>query len=151
MDNTTIYIFQVDANGIRNGTRNTSSGDSTLKVFGNTGIPSTTPSDNSDIYIYRQYVYISKGTQIANENGSFTLSADSYVIYGYEDKIIVKYFTKGTYAATNRTFGDPAVGYTKHAWLCVVGRKGAQYIGIYIDGNIDNFQTDCSKYTWEKL
>ena len=52
MANTTIYIFQADANGIRNGTRNTSSSDSTLKVFGsNTGIPNPTPSDNSDIYI----------------------------------------------------------------------------------------------------
>lgn len=105
------------------------------------------------IYIYRYYAYISKGTQIANERGSFTLSADSYVIYGYEDKIIVKYFTKGTYAANNETFGDPASGYTKHAWLCIVGvsRKGAQYIGTYIDGNIDNFQTNCDKYTWKKL
>ena len=100
-------------------------------------------------YLHVAYVNIAL---IANENKSFTLTEDTLVRFGANNKWVYKTFTKGTYTASVGTFGkDPCVNTYKNAYkltdFSINDCTNRKYIGQYTDFTADN-STDPSKYNW---
>ena len=115
-----------------------------LSVAGQNG------QDGKNSYIHTAYANISK---VCNENGSFTLTKESIMRFGFGDKWVYKTFGPGTYTANNTTFGrDPYLNKVKQCDLVsdfsLTDSTGRGWLGTYSDNNV-NAISDPSYYTWQ--
>ena len=115
-----------------------------LSVAGQNG------EDGKNSYIHTAYANISK---VCNENGSFTLTKESIMRFGFGDKWVYKTFGPGTYTANNTTFGrDPYNNKVKQCDLVsdfsLTDSTGRGWLGTYGDNNV-NAISDPSYYTWQ--
>ena len=115
-----------------------------LSVAGQNG------QDGKNSYIHTAYANISK---VCNENGSFTLTKESIMRFGFGDKWVYKTFGPGTYTANNTTFGrDPYHNKVKQCDLVsdfsLTDSTGRGWLGTYSDNNV-NAISDPSYYTWQ--
>ena len=115
-----------------------------LSVAGQNG------QDGKNSYIHTAYANISK---VCNENGSFTLTKESIMRFGFGDKWVYKTFGPGTYTANNTTFGrDPYNNKVKQCDLVsdfsLTDSTGRGWLGTYSDNNV-NAISDPSYYTWQ--
>ena len=115
-----------------------------LSVAGQNG------EDGKNSYIHTAYANISK---VCNENGSFTLTKESIMRFGFGDKWVYKTFGPGTYTANNTTFGrDPYSNKVKQCDLVsdfsLTDSTGRGWLGTYSDNNV-NAISDPSYYTWQ--
>ena len=115
-----------------------------LSVAGQNG------EDGKNSYIHTAYANI---TKMCDENGSFTLTKETIMRYGYGDKWVYKTFSPGTYTANNTTFGrDP---YNNKVKQCdaitdfsLTDSTGRSWLGTY-SNNSANAVSDPSYYTWQ--
>ena len=115
-----------------------------LSVAGQNG------EDGKNSYMHTAYANISK---VCNENGSFTLTKESIMRFGFGDKWVYKTFGPGTYTANNTTFGrDPYLNKVKQCDLVsdfsLTDSTGRGWLGTYSDNNV-NAISDPSYYTWQ--
>ena len=115
-----------------------------LSVAGQNG------ENGTNSYIHTAYANISK---VCNENGSFTLTKESIMRFGFGDKWVYKTFGPGTYTANNTTFGrDPYHNKVKQCDLVsdfsLTDSTGRSWLGTYSDNNV-NAISDPSYYTWQ--
>lgn len=108
-----------------------------------------TGNNGNSSYIHLAYCNI---TKICNERQSFTLTEETLVRYGAENKWIYMTFPKGTYTADNTTFGkDPYPGKSKIVEkitdFSITDTTNRYYMGQYSDF-VNNSSSDASKYTW---
>ena len=115
---------------------------------GEQGIPGV-GVDGKTSYLHIAYANI---TFVCNEQEPFTVSEDTLMRFGKNDKWVYKKFAEGTYQATVDTFGsDPCAGVYKQVDkitdFSVSDTTGRNYIGQYTDFTEDD-STDPSKYKW---
>lgn len=115
-----------------------------LSVAGQNG------EDGKNSYIHTAYANITKK---CNENGSFTLTTETIMRFGYGDKWVYKTFGPGTYTANNTTFGrDPYPNKVKQCDaitdFSISDSTGRSWLGTYSDNNV-NAVSNPSYYTWQ--
>ena len=115
-----------------------------LSVAGQNG------EDGKNSYIHTAYANI---TKMCNENGSFTLTKETIMRFGFGDKWVYKTFGPGTYTANNTTFGkDPYSGKVKQCDavtdFSLSDSTGRSWLGAYSNNSV-NAVSDPSYYTWQ--
>lgn len=115
-----------------------------LSVAGQNG------EDGKNSYIHTAYANI---TKMCNENGSFTLTKETIMRFGFGDKWVYKTFGPGTYTANNTTFGkDPYLGKVKQCDavtdFSLSDSTGRSWLGAYSNNSV-NAVSDPSYYTWQ--